>query len=440
MKKNEKIHISGMHCVSCEVLLEKALKQIKWVSLKMISHKKWIMEIEYSKESEYEKVIQAIEKNGFSLSESKNKNENTTIEKIMINVIVILFVIILLMFSSLFDIAKFLPNTSTLSYSGAFLVGLIASVSTCLAITGWIVIGFSKYIDKSHSWKWHIKVQLWFQIWRILWFFLLWWLLWMTGNLINMSLSFTSIFTLIIWVLLLYMWLNILWILPSFSKFWIHMPKSFVSKVEALGKPKYAPLAWALTFFLPCWFTQTIQLLAVSSGSFFWWGLVMLFFALWTFPVLFSVGLGSSYFNDKKFPLFQKFIAALLLFFGTITIINASNLISFSVPNSKENVSTSEMPQSSSNEVETIKMWHNWWSTVPEQIVLEKGKNYKVVITPEKNGMWCMATQAIPKIQSKVSYVIQWKDIVYEFNNAVAGTYEIVCASMGMSQGRIIIK
>lgn len=218
------------------------------------------------------------------------------------------------------------------------------------------------------------------------------------------------------------------------------MPKSFVSKVEALWKPKYAPIAGALTFFLPCGFTQTMQLLAVSSGSFFWWGLVMLFFALWTFPVLFSVGLGSSYFNDKKFPVFQKFIASLLIFFWATTLLNASNLIGFSIPSTQKSIAVSETPKSLSNEVEIIKVWHNGWSTVPEQIVLEKGKNYKVVITPEQNGMGCMATQVIPRIQSKVSYVLQWKDIVYEFNNAVAGTYEIVCASMGMSQWRIIVK
>ena len=34
------IHITGMHCISCEILLEKELKKIAGVELIMLSHKK----------------------------------------------------------------------------------------------------------------------------------------------------------------------------------------------------------------------------------------------------------------------------------------------------------------------------------------------------------------------------------------------------------------
>gem|GEM_PF-2559649 len=39
------------------------------------------------------------------------------------------------MATQIFDLYTLLPDTSTLSYSSSFLVGIIASLSTCLAIT-----------------------------------------------------------------------------------------------------------------------------------------------------------------------------------------------------------------------------------------------------------------------------------------------------------------
>jgi hypothetical protein len=52
-----------MHCISCEIILDKELKKIKDVNLLMLSHKKGIMEIEYKTQKNYDDVISVIEKN-----------------------------------------------------------------------------------------------------------------------------------------------------------------------------------------------------------------------------------------------------------------------------------------------------------------------------------------------------------------------------------------
>ncbi len=425
-----------MHCVSCEMILEKDLKNLPWVKLHMVSHKKWVLEVEYRKESDYKKVVGIIEKNWFKVFEQWN-NENN-LSKILLNIIAILIVIVLYIFSWLFDLNRFLPDTSTMSYSWAFLVWIIASVSTCLAITWWIIIWFARYIDSTHSTLWHVKVQLWFQIWRILWFFVLWGILWLTWKILSLSFSFNSILTFVVWILLLYMWLNLFWIFPSITKFWLHMPKSFASKIENLWKPEFAPIAWILTFFLPCGFTQSMQLLAISSWSFWWGGLVMLFFAIWTFPVLFSVWLWSSYFEWKKFPIFNKIIAAILIFFWITTISNSYNLLWINLPTNTQN--TNNIETNVDLEFEEVSMWFDWFQTVPSTMTLEKWKNYRVTILPSENWRWCMTSQVIPKLSSKVSYVIKWKPIVYEIKDAKPGTYDIVCWSMWMSQWEIVVR
>ncbi|MDP2091090.1 MAG: sulfite exporter TauE/SafE family protein [Candidatus Gracilibacteria bacterium] len=429
------IKIKGMHCISCEMILEKELKNITGVQLLMISYKKGIMEIVYENDSDYKKVVDIIEKNGYNVQSNEIETDNVT--NVLNNIVAVLIVVVLFVFSGLFDLNKYIPDTSTLSYSGALLVGIIASVSTCLAITGGLIIGFSKYIDSTNTTNGHIRVQIGFQLGRIIGFFILGGLLGVTGKLFSLSFSIGSILTFFVGIILLYIGLNILGILPSISRLGFHMPKSFASKIEKLGKPKYAPIAGALTFFLPCGFTQTIQLLAISSGSFLGGGLIMLFFVLGTFPVLFSIGLGSSYFEGKKFPIFNKIIAVILIFFGLTTIGNSYNLLSFS---SLKNNNTNQELQNINGDVQEITVGHDGYQMVPKELVIDTGKNYKITVLPSENGKGCMSTQVIPKLNSKVSYILKGQAIYYEIQNAKSGTYEVVCGSMGMLQGKIIVK
>lgn len=428
------INIKGMHCISCEILLEKELKEINWVKLLMVSHKKGIMEIEYKKESDYEKVVELIKKAWFNIEEQTEDK----IYNFMLNFIAILVVILLVMLTKAFDLYSFIPDTSTLSYSSAFLVWIIASVSTCLAITWWIIIWFSRYIDSTHWTLWHVKVQLWFQIWRVLWFFLLGGILWLVWKTFAVSFSISWIITFVVWALLLYMGANILWLVPSLSKFWVHMPKSIAGKLENLWKPKYAPIVWALTFFLPCWFTQTMQLLAVSSWSFLTWWLVMMFFALGTFPVLFSVWLWTSYFKEKKVVILNKIIWILVILFWLFTIFNSYNLLSFT-SSWADNINDKSI-EKNNVEQKTINVSHNGYNMEPYSVELEAWANYKIIITPTSDWRWCMTTQVIPKLSNKISYVKAWLPIVYDMYDAKPWTYNVVCSSMWMLQWQIIVK
>lgn len=428
-----------MHCISCEIILEKELKEISWVRLIMVSHKNGIIEVEFEKETDYKKVVEVIEKNNFSVIQEKNQDKsNINQNNFLLNIIALLFVVILYIWSKFIDLNSFIPNTNSINYLSAIFIWLIASLSTCLAITWGIIIWFSKYFDKQKSFLWHLKVQTSFQIWRIVWFFVFWWILGLVWKSFSINFTITGILTLFISFILIYIWLNILWIFPSITKFWLHMPKSFANKIQKYKDPKYAPIVWALTFFLPCWFTQTMQLLAISSGSFLAWWFVMMFFALWTLPVLYSLWLGSSYFLNKDYKILNKFIWAIIIFFWIFSFTNSYRLVEF-IFSSKQDTKI-EISNFEKRELEEINISHNWWQTVPVFIELKSGWNYKIIITPTSNWLWCMSTQAIPKLSNKVSYVKNWVPIIYEMYNAKSWKYDIVCASMWMTQWQIIVE
>lgn len=430
------IQIKWMHCISCEMLLEKELKNIKDINLIMVSHKKGIMEVEYKTESDYKKIVKIIEKNNFKVIEN-TKNEFDQ-NNFLLNIIALLFVVILYISSKFIDFNSYIPNTNSINFVSAIFIWLIASLSTCLAITWGIIIGFSKYSWSKNNFLSDFKIQTFFQIWRIVGFFIFWWLLWLLWKSISINFTLTGILTLFISFILIYIWLNILWLLPSITKFGIHMPKSFVNKFQSFKNPKYAPFVWAITFFLPCWFTQTMQLLAVSSWWFFTWWLVMMFFAIWTLPVLYSLWLGSSYFLNKDYKILNKLIWALIIFFWIFSFSNSYKLIDFLFV--KNENTTIESINNLNQELEEINVSHNGWQTVPVFIKLKAWGNYKLIVTPSSNWLWCMSTQAIPRLSNKVSYVKSGVPIIYEIYNAKPWKYDIVCASMWMTQWQIIIE
>lgn len=120
------IHIKGMHCVSCELILEKGLKKIPWAEFVMVNHKKWILEIDSKNQSDYDAVVTLIEKSGFRVVEEWESKTAHSPGDTLWNIIAILLVIILFMFTQIFDLYSYLPDTSSMNYSSAFLVWIIA--------------------------------------------------------------------------------------------------------------------------------------------------------------------------------------------------------------------------------------------------------------------------------------------------------------------------
>ena len=85
--------------------------------------------------------------------------------------------------------------------------------------------------------------------------------------------------------------------------------------------PMAAPLRSArLTFFLPCGFTQALQLYVLSKGSFTMGALTMLAFSLGTLPALLSLSALSSFATGAFQRHFLKFAGAAVVILGLFNI------------------------------------------------------------------------------------------------------------------------
>lgn len=433
MKK--KIYIQWMHCASCEMLVKRSSEKINGVKVVNISSKQWTMDVDISDEKSLPLINQCINDAGYQVvNENQVKSAPKINWKQLLQSTIIVGVLAFIFYK--LDLVQYLPSAGdNLSLGVALLMWIIASLSTCLAIVGSIVIWFSEYADTGKSTWHHIKTQLSFHAWRIGWFFLLWWLLWLIGQVMAISLTTTTILTIFVGIIVLWMWLHLLNILPNITSLWFHLPKSWSEKTLTTKNPIFAPLVWALTFFLPCGFTLSMQLIAINTGNFRQWWLAMAIFALWTAPVLFAVWLGSSYIKDHKFKLLHTIIWTLIVFFGIFMIINWWRLLWWlSILNNNQNISDQNITY------ESINVSHNWRNTIPEKIELKAGWNYEIIITPEVNWIWCMSTQVIPKLSRDVNRIIKWQKIIYKIINAKKWEYPIVCWTMWMYQWQIIVQ
>ena len=171
------------------------------------------------------------------------------------------------------------------------------------------------------------------------------------GSKINYSLSFTGYLTVVIALIMFYIGLQILGIVPNITKLGFHLPKIFSRKIDDIdgNGSHFAPvLLGILTFFLPCGFTQSMQLAAVVSSSFITGALIMGFFALGTLPVLFSVGLGSTYAKKERMRLFNQIIGVVILFFAFYSfnsgLVLAGSPVTIDFWNKVGGTSASDMP------------------------------------------------------------------------------------------------
>lgn len=446
MKKT--LNISGMHCASCEVLLERQLKTFSEIKKIEISAKTGKAEIEYEgefPEKEIENLLESFDYGliGLHKEEKVEKTEKFTLKDFFQLIFISgIFLLIIYLFQKS-NFIEYLPNISgEVNIFIALSLGIIASLSTCLVLTGSIVIGFSSLYKKNEkSLIYRFLPQFYFHLGRIGGFFILGGLLGLIGSKINYSPSITLVFSGFIAILMFYIALKILNIIPSFKSIAIHLPKKYSHKIYDLQKKEngFIPvIVGLLTFFLPCGFTQTVQLAAVASGNFWTAATMMAFFALGTFPILLIVGLSSSYINSNKLKFLQKIIAVVIIFFSLYSLNTVLTLSGsrFSIDFWSKNNQAMEEIVIIEDDYQIAKININYAINTKE-LKVKKGIPVHLEIDAV-NLTGCVDELIIPKLDfttGKLSKGLNEFEIIFD----EVGIYPFSCW-MGMQGGKFIVE
>ena len=153
------------------------------------------------------------------------------------------------------------------------------------------------------------------------------------GSLSQGSTALYGMLALVLGIAFLVVGLNLLELSPSLAKIGFRLPSSIhhiADRIKRSNNPATPFLIGAITFVLPCGFTQTAQGLAIASGSAKQGLLLLTMFALGTLPVLLGVTwFGSAATMKRRF--FRLAAGSVLFFFALGQIDGGLTLLGFSV-------------------------------------------------------------------------------------------------------------
>ena len=319
--KTYTFHVSGTHCASCKILIEDNLSEQNFIKNARVNLKLETVEIETDSDQNPETLAQIltekIKANGYKLSVEKSikeKQSNDVLWKAIPIGLAFLAVFFFLQKSGILNLGIGGQTTPATS----FIIGLIASVSSCLAIVGGLVLSLSAKVSQDNVSD--TKTFMLFHVGRLLSFAVLGGILGAVGGALGINFTFTAILGILASVVMLLLGLNLVGV---FEKNKVALPSGIFNFFRKIEHKTLTPLIIGFaTFFLPCGFTQSMQVSALGSGSFMSGLLIMLAFALGTLPMLGLFSFGSASFaHGKHAPLFFKSAGVVVIGLGLFALL-----------------------------------------------------------------------------------------------------------------------
>lgn len=334
--KTYTFHVHGMHCNSCVILTESKIAELPNVQKAKSSLKNHSIEVtgEFGNMSEAEIAEQLtvpVKEHGYTISVEKQVVEKSWSDFKVAVPVAVGFAVLFILLQKLGIIH--LVDGGNVTYGTAFVVGIIASLSTCMAVVGGLVLSMSATFAKEGD---KIRPQMMFHVGRIVSFFILGGVIGAIGSAFTLNTTGTFVLGLIIAIVMLILGINLLDVFPWAKRLQPSMPK-FISKrahkVSNLSHTLTPLLVGIATFFLPCGFTQSMQLYTLTTGSFLKGGLTMLSFALGTLPVLALISFSSfSIQKSLKSGVFFKSAGLIVILFAVFNLINALVIVGLIPP------------------------------------------------------------------------------------------------------------
>lgn len=314
-------HVSGTHCPSCKIFIEDTLNEQIGINSTNVDLKRETVSIgttlDESQHKLAEILTEKIEHNGYSLSvekKAKERKDNGVIWQALPIGLAFLALFFIIQKSGILNFGL----GGTVTPITSLIIGLVASVSSCLAVVGGLVLSLSATVSQDKISD--VKPMMLFHGGRLVSFAVLGGVLGAIGSAIGISFTLTAVLGIFASVIMIVLGLNLIGL---FEKNVITLPSGFFSFFRKVEHKTIAPfLVGVGTFFLPCGFTQAMQVAALSSGSFLAGLLIMTAFALGTLPMLALLSFGSASFAHSKYaPLFFKSAGVMVIGLGVFALL-----------------------------------------------------------------------------------------------------------------------
>lgn len=320
-------HVQGMHCQSCERLTEAELLEAPGVTAVKASLARHQVEVTGEFGGQPEEAVmralsQRLQSHGFTLSQEKPVQEIKWAEFAVAAPIALALAALFLLGQKL-GVGR-LADFTHMGYGVAFLIGVVASLSSCMAIVGGLVLSMSA-VYAEHGEK--TRPQILFHAGRLVSFFLLGGVAGAAGSIFHFSDFGAMVLGLLVGGIMVVTGLGLLHIFHWPRRWQFILPRHLGARIHALSGRRvvfFPLLLGALTFFLPCGYTQSMQIYTLSTGHFMAGALTMFSFALGTFPVLALISFSSLGVRGRgSSGVFFKTAGLLVVLFGIYDIMGS---------------------------------------------------------------------------------------------------------------------
>ncbi|MGH6771470.1 MAG: sulfite exporter TauE/SafE family protein [Xanthobacteraceae bacterium] len=324
----QKLAIGGMTCVNCEFLVTRRLKEAPGVADARVNYAEGYAEIDHRGDLDLTALDRTLAEDGYSVrawdARASRPAKKTARDYAEIAGILVILVGVALALQHFGLMPRGFAVSEGMTLGLVFLIGLVASVSSCMAVTGGLLVAAAAaYNDSTPGLTGfqRLKPHLYFNAGRIFSYMLLGGAAGALGSALTLSERANGILTIAASGIMIVLGLQMLGLLPRMGRFLL--PKSFATRIHNLASTKVAGGAFtlgALTFFLPCGFTQALQLYVLGKGSFSIGALTMLVFALGTLPALLSLSALSSFAHGGFQKHFLRVAGAAVIVLGFLNI------------------------------------------------------------------------------------------------------------------------
>src|SRR5260221_4094735 len=159
LKYNCEFYVEGMHCAACELLIEKKLSKVEGITkvdAKLDQNKVFISS---DKNLSHEELSKLVESEGYKIVGEQSEFKRAKLKDISLG-----FLIAVVIFGGFLLLQKTgivnLAGSGEVTLPFVFVIGIIASLSTCMAVVGGLFLSLSSNYAKEHQTKTMIAVHL----------------------------------------------------------------------------------------------------------------------------------------------------------------------------------------------------------------------------------------------------------------------------------------
>lgn len=442
-KEEVVVPISGMHCRSCELLVEKELSQVSGVDGVRVDHKTGMACLCVGDGSpDMDAVRQAIKKAGYSVGSEGRRTwlsrDSSVYRNLGLAIVLTVALYFVLRFIGAFQLSSGTAGTASLTV--VLLVGLTAGVSTCMALVGGLVLGLSARHAEKHpeaTAMQKFQPHMYFNLGRVVSYALLGGILGAVGSVLTLSGTWLGLLTVSVALVMLYLGIQLTGISPRLETMSVTLPPSVarflgINQENKTYSRRNSAFMGALTFFVPCGFTQSMQLLAMASGSFMSGALIMGAFALGTVPGLLGIGGLTAYMKGAWAKKFFAFSGIVVIVLAVFNLGNGLRLTGWRLPSL---TAFAAKPQPVSTEVQNgvqiVRMAQTSRGYTPDRFTVHVGKPVKWIIDSQ-SPYTCASFIVMPDFGIERS--LKAGENVITFTPTKTGRIGFSC-SMGMYAG-----